>query len=484
MTRASALVWFRRDLRCYDHAALHHALREFEHVYCAFVFDTDILSALPSRADRRVEFIHASLVELDHALDALAKAQGGSGAGLITRHGRATDCIPRLARELGVTLVLVNRDYEPAAVARDGEVARQLERDGIRFVDFKDQVIFDGDEILTRSGTPFSVFTPYRNAWLHSFQASPASPYAVAEFGGHLAAKPPGEVVMSLADIGFSPTDPVQRQLAPGMSGGNRLFDDFRKRIDEYKQARDFPARKGVSCLSTHLRFGTVSIRKLATFAWNHGGEGASTWLSELIWREFYQMILARRPDVVNHCFRPECDAIVWDDRPDLFAAWCEARTGYPLVDAAMRQLNLTGYMHNRLRMVVASFLTKDLGIDWRLGERHFADHLNDYDLAANNGGWQWAASTGCDAQPWFRIFNPVTQSERFDPAGQFIRRHVPELARVPDRFVHAPWKLDSAAQQAAACRIGIDYPAPVVDHPVARQRTLDRFGRLHSGKA
>jgi len=254
------------------------------------------------------------------------------------------------------------------------------------------------------------------------------------------------------------------------------LFEDFRGRVGAYKEARDYPARKGVSYLSPHLRFGTLSIRNLVVFAWADGSGGAQTWLSELIWREFYQMILWHHPRVVSESFRPEYDRIVWDDAPELFAAWCEGRTGYPLVDAAMRQINATGYMHNRLRMIAASFLTKDLGIDWRRGERYFAEHLIDYDLASNNGGWQWAASTGCDAQPYFRIFNPVTQSERFDPQGAFIRRYVPELEHVPLKYIHAPWKMGAADQTAAHVRIGRDYPAPAVDHARARERTLARF--------
>ena len=260
------------------------------------------------------------------------------------------------------------------------------------------------------------------------------------------------------------------------MSGARALFADFTRRIDDYRGTRDFPAVEGVSRLSAHLRFGTISVRELAAFASAHGGAGAETWLGELIWRDFYQMILWHHPHVVDACFKPSCDRIEWDEAPERFAAWCEGRTGYPIVDAAMRQLNSTGYMHNRLRMIAASFLTKDLGIDWRRGERYFADRLTDYDLAANNGGWQWAASTGCDAQPWFRIFNPVTQSERFDPEGVFIRRYLPELAAVPRRFVHAPWRMGTADQAAAGCRIGHDYPPPVVDHAAARVRTLARF--------
>jgi deoxyribodipyrimidine photo-lyase len=228
-----------------------------------------------------------------------------------------------------------------------------------------------------------------------------------------------------------------------------------------------------------HLRFGTVSIRELVNLARAAGSEGAATWLSELVWRDFYFMILWHFPHVVERPFKAAYGGLKWDQREDLFAAWCHARTGYPLVDAAMRQLNQTGYMHNRLRMVTASFLTKDLGIDYRLGERYFAAHLNDFDLAANNGGWQWAASTGCDAQPYFRIFNPVSQSERFDADGTFIRKYVPELARVPAEFIHAPWTMDADMQRAACCVVGRDYPAPIVDHALARKRTLERYGKV-----
>ncbi|AWI81897.1 deoxyribodipyrimidine photolyase [Parazoarcus communis] len=478
----AALVWFRRDLRHFDHAALHHALRHADKVYCVFVFDRDILDALLSREDRRVGFIHHAVTELDAALDALARAAGGRGAGLIVRHGRAVEEIPRLARALGVDQVCVNRDYEPAAITRDSKVAEELAAAGISFVDFKDQVIFERDEVLTQGRTPFSVFTPYRNAWMKKLDDFFVRAYPVEKHAGALAPKPAGELVPALDEIGFGPGNLAELRMPLGVTGGRTLFEEFKGRIDRYKRTRDFPAVKGVSYLSTHLRFGTVSIRELVAYAWQHGGEGAETWLSELVWRDFYHMILWHHPRVVETTFKPEYVRVQWDDVPELFAAWCEARTGYPLVDAAMRQLNQTGYMHNRLRMIVASFLTKDLGVDWRLGERYFADHLIDFDLAANNGGWQWAASTGCDAQPYFRIFNPVTQSEKFDPEGRFIRRYLPELERVPNKFVHAPWTMGGIDQTAAGTRIGVDYPAPVVDHASARARTLSRFGVVKAG--
>lgn len=472
----SALVWFRRDLRCFDHAALSHALQHYDRVHCCFVFDTRILDALPGREDRRVEFIWRSLLELDQALDQLSRAAGGAGAGMLVRHGAADELLPQLAQALQVEAVLTNRDYEPEAMARDARVRTALAESDIAFHDCKDIVIFERDEVLTQAGQAFSVFSPYRNAWLKRFGPADTASFPVADHAAALAPKPADETLPSLSDIGFAESGLTALKLPVGMSGGKLLFDDFCKRIDRYKQARDYPAVRGVSYLSTHLRFGTVSIRELARYAADRGGEGAQGWLAELIWRDFYHMILWHHPRVVTDNFKPDFDRVRWDEAPELFAAWCEGRTGYPLVDAAMRQLNTTGFMHNRLRMVSASFLTKDLGVDWRLGERYFADRLNDYDLAANNGGWQWAASTGCDAQPWFRIFNPVTQSERFDPDGRFIRRYLPELERVPAKFIHAPWKMGGIDQQVAGVRIGHDYPAPIVDHAQAREKTLARF--------
>ncbi|MBC9073485.1 deoxyribodipyrimidine photo-lyase [Thauera sp. CAU 1555] len=473
----TALVWFRRDLRSFDNAALSQALAQFDRVHCAFVFDTEILDALPARRDRRVEFIWHAVAELDRALAELGAGAGVPGAGLIVAHGRADREIPALARELGVQAVLTNRDYEPEALARDARVMQALARDGIAFRAFKDQVVFESDEVLTREGRPFSVFTPYRNAWRRQLDPARLQPFPVASNAARLAPRPlQRDNMPALAALGFEPTDLAALRLPTGMSGGRALVDDFMGRIGRYREARDYPALKGVSYLSTHLRFGTVSVRELFARALAEGSEGAQCWVDELIWREFYQMILWHHPRVVSASFRPEYDRVRWEDDPAGFEAWQEGRTGYPIVDAGMRQLRQSGYMHNRLRMVAASFLTKDLGIDWRLGERHFAALLNDYDLAANNGGWQWAASTGCDAQPYFRIFNPVTQSERFDPKGGFIRRYVPELARVPERYIHAPWKMSAADQAAAGVRIGRDYPAPLVDHGEARQRTLARY--------
>ncbi len=467
-----ALVWLRRDLRLTDHAALYQALRRHHRVYVAFVFDRDILDPLP-RQDRRVEFIRESLAELDVALR-------DAGGALIVRHDRPRIAIPALVRELGVAAVYANRDYEPTAALRDSDVAQTLRLQGVEFHSFKDQAIFDTDDVLTQAGKPFTVFTPYKNAWFKKASLSDTDffirPYPVARYFGHLAMPPVATSVPALSELGFERTDLAQIGVVPGMSGGQARLEDFCTRIDRYKATRDFPAAKGVSYLSVHLRFGTISIRELAGRAWRDGSEGALAWLNELIWRDFYFAILHHFPHVIGHAFKPALDAVPWDSNATWHEAWCTGRTGYPLVDAAQRQLLKTGWMHNRLRMVSAAFYTKDLGLDWRKGEDWFARWLLDFDLSANNGGWQWSASTGCDAQPWFRIFNPITQSERFDPQGKFIRRYVPELANVPDKYIHAPWTMPAAVQTECGVLIGLDYPAPIVDHAEARQRTLARF--------
>lgn len=492
----SALVWFRRDLRCTDHAALFHALKNARRVWCAFVFDTDILDALP-RQDRRVAFIQGSLVELDaalaelgqsHALAALASsASSGATAGLIVRHGAARGEIPRLAAELGVQAVYANHDDEPAALARDAQVRGHLSNLGVALFTSKDHVVFERNEVLTGNDTPYGVFTPYKNAWLKKVDPFYLKPYPIAPFAAKLAPIPAkvqaiGQPrVPSLQALGFEDVEALK--VPPGMRGAESLLSDFLERMDRYDDTRNFPSVKGPSYLSTHLRFGTVSIRHLAGLAWERaqaGSTGAQTWLSELIWRDFYHQILFHHPHVVGHAYKSAYDLIKWAHgaKADAhFQAWCEGRTGYPLVDAAMRQLNQTGYMHNRLRMVTASFLIKDLGIDWRRGEAYFAEKLLDFDLAANNGGWQWAASSGCDAQPYFRIFNPISQSEKFDAQGKFIRRYVPELASLPDKALHAPW-LARPADLASAddVVIGRDYPHPIVQHDEARTDTLTRY--------
>jgi deoxyribodipyrimidine photo-lyase len=473
-------MWFRRDLRAFDNAALFHALKSCKQVHCVFVFDKAILDSLP-RADRRVEFIRESLVALDAELHAVA---GQAGAGLIVRHAVAASEVPRLAHELGVQEVFANHDDEPDALARDAQVRGGLANFGIGFQTFKDHVIFERSEVLTQMGKPYGVFTPYKNAWLQKVNDYYLKSYPVGKYIKALAARPKAYQVPvpTLADIGFEPTNLSNLHVPTGSPGGLALFEDFFDRMDKYDETRNFPAIKGPSYLGVHLRFGTVSIRQLASTAYKRmlvGSAGAEVWLSELVWRDFYHQILHHHPRVVTGAFKPEYNDIKWDHHKhakELFAAWCEGRTGYPLVDAAMAQINQTGYMHNRLRMVVASFLTKDLGIDWRWGERYFAEHLNDFDLAANNGGWQWASSSGCDAQPYFRIFNPTNQSEKFDPEGKFIRRYVPALAKLSNKAIHAPWLAKPLELEEAGLVLGRDYPRPIVDHAEARAHTLERY--------
>jgi deoxyribodipyrimidine photo-lyase len=480
----SALVWFRRDLRVQDQAALYHALKNARKVWCAFVFDRPILDPLP-RVDRRVEFIHGSLEALDAELRAL-----NPEARLIVRHADAVHEIPRLADQLHVQAVYANHDDEPAALARDNQVRGALAGIGIALHTSKDHVVFERSELLTGSGKPYSVFTPYKNAWLKKLDRFYLSAYPVERYADALAALPEDLAdggVPPLSAIGFEPTHLHELKLGVGAAGAEALLEDFLPRMPAYDKARDFPAVRGPSYLSMHLRFGTVSVRRLAREAMagspaaepRPASAGAATWLSELVWRDFYHQVLHHHPQVVASSFKPAYDAIKWEHgkrAEALFAAWCGGRTGYPLVDAAMAQINQTGYMHNRLRMVVASFMVKDLGLDWRWGERYFALHLNDYDLAANNGGWQWAASTGCDAQPYFRIFNPVSQSRRFDPSGKFIRRYLPQLARLSDQAIHAPWL--ARPLELAEARVVLDdtYPLPLVVHDEARDLTLERY--------
>jgi len=474
----SGLMWFRRDLRTTDNATLALALRSCRRVTCVFVFDREILDALP-RCDRRVEFIRESLVELDASLQQLS---GNAQARLFVRCGFARDEIVQLAQQLGVNAVFAGRDDEPQALQRDQYVAAALNAVGIAFETCKDHCVFERREVLTQSGTVYGVFTPYKNSWLAKLTPAHIRPCTLDGLTDRLASSPLAQGVPTLQAIGFEPSNLAQLKIPTGMHGAQVLLDDFLQRIDSYDATRDFPAVKGPSYLGVHLRFGTVSVRHLVALAWQRqtqGSAGAAVWLGELIWREFYMAIMANFPHVTERAFKPEYDAIEWDSGPEaeaLFAAWCQGQTGYPLVDAAMAQINQSGYMHNRLRMVVGSFLVKDLGLDWRWGERYFARHLNDFELASNNGGWQWVASSGCDAQPYFRIFNPVSQSEKFDPEGKFIRRYLPQLAGLSNKSIHAPWTAKPLELQAAGVELGRNYPHPVVLHERARARTLLRY--------
>jgi deoxyribodipyrimidine photo-lyase len=479
----TGLMWFRRDLRVQDNAALHHALKSCRRVFCIFIFDRDILAPLP-RADRRVEFIRESLVDLDRQLQQITPEDGHAQGGLLVRHDHAVNALPAMAARLSVDAVFYNHDDEPQSLARDARVRAALQSAGVALHSFKDHVIFERSEVLTLAGKPYTVFTPYKNAWLKKVDAFYLQPYPVAPYATALAAPPPSEAagVPTLASLGFEASNLSALKIPTGCAGGTALFDDFVGRMAHYKDTRDFPAVKGPSYLGVHLRFGTVSIRQMAATALEaqkSGSEGAATWLSELIWRDFYAQILSNFPHAASSAFKPDYDAIVWEQGAQAeahFQAWCAGQTGYPLVDAAMAQINQTGYMHNRLRMVTASFLVKDLGIDWRWGERYFAEKLNDFDLSANNGGWQWAASTGCDAQPYFRIFNPVSQSEKFDAEGKFIRKYLPVLQKLPTSVLHSPWLAKPADLIAAGLELGKNYPKPIVQHDEARARTLERY--------
>ena len=476
----------RRDLRLHDHHALSEALRQSDQVQIAFVFDRDILDNLTDKTDLRLAFIWESLREIQAKL----AAEGGR---LWVCHGRAGEAIPEMAAALGAEAVFTNEDYEPLAKLRDSIVEAALQAKGIEFHRHKDQVIFEKSEVLTALGSPFSVFTPYKNAWLKRLDPRHYEEHAVCLTGqlhpGNSTASSTGSRASNdsfhlpeLHELGFQKIDLSALNIRPTSAGGQALLEDFASRIGRYADTRNFPAVKGPSYLSVHLRFGTVSIRQALRLALRvrdtlkDESLGANTWLSELIWRDFYFQILHHHPRVVKQAFKPAYDRIVWSQDTAHFKAFCEAKTGYPLVDAAMTQLNESGYMHNRLRMVVASFLTKDLGLDWRWGEAYFARKLIDFDLAANNGGWQWAASSGCDAQPYFRIFNPITQSEKFDAKGKFIRRYLPQLKGLSDHAIHAPWLCPPLELSASGITLGEDYPWPIVDHASARLSTLARY--------
>lgn len=462
----NVICWLRRDLRLTDHSALSEATRRARHVTVVFVFDTNILSALPDRDDRRVTFIAASLAELDAALRS-------EGSALVLAHGDPVTEIVRLAHETKSQAVFANEDYESYGKSRDHAVANALEARGISFFKRTDHVIFPGGAFTNQSGKPFRVFTPYKNAWLKRL-----SPADYEERNPALERLMPLSSLESLlrpldlAAIGFKEND---LWLEPGEQAGLARLQAFTHRLARYDEDRNTPSIEGTSGLSVHLRFGTVSIRACVRAAKQKRSHGAAVWLGELIWRDFFHMILDRFPHTEHAAFREEYQGLSWPGREEDFVRWCQGETGFPLVDAAMRHLKATGWMHNRLRMIVASFLVKDLLCDWRWGERYFARSLLDYDLAPNNGGWQWCASTGCDAQPYFRIFNPITQSRRFDAEGRYIRTHLPALAALSDKAIHEP---AAHPKELARCGIilGKDYPEPVIDHDEQRFKVLALF--------
>lgn len=481
----ATLMWFRRDLRLHDNTAFHHALQAAKEDggSCApfFCFDREILDLLQDKNDRRVEFIHQSLQEMDAALREL-------GSGLVVRYGKANEVLPALLAELakkGLKAVYTNHDYEPQRVARDNAVRAAGVPLGVDFHSFKDHVVFEKNEVLTQGGTPQRVYTPYKKAWYKHLESEPTALRAMKTTELYSAQLTPSKSLpksdpwAKLEDIGFAKTD---LRIPGGTSQAKTQFAAFLKHIDHYGKNRDFPYIDGGSHLSVHLRFGTVSARELFTTALKRKTDGAQKWADELVWREFYNQILHHFPRSQNHAFQTQFENVAWDDEKKdsvakkRFLAWCDGETGYPIVDAAMRELNTTGYMHNRCRMIVASFLTKDLHIHWKTGERYFAQKLLDYDMSQNLGGWQWAASTGADGQPYFRIFNPVSQGERWDSEGTYVRTYCPELAKLPNDLIHKPWEADLFAQQQGGCTIGKNYPARIVDHDIERVEALNRF--------
>lgn len=419
------VFWFRRDLRLADNAGLYHALKQGKPVLPVFIFDTTILGQLEDRSDARVTFIHRTLENLHAQLQAM-------GSSLLVLQGAPAEVWKTISSRYPVEAVYTNHDYEPYARRRDKEIGTLLLEKGISFHTCKDQVIFEKDEVLKDDGKPYTVFTPYSRKWRAKLNPFYAQSYPTEKYAAHFQRTEQFDFP-SLKQIGFNETSiPFPETVfTPAL-------------LTKYKEQRDFPAIAGTSRLGLHLRFGTVSVRALLREALPH----SDTWVSELIWREFFMMILWHFPKVVNQSFKPDYDRVQWRNNETEFAHWCAGTTGYPIVDAGMRELNATGFMHNRVRMITASFLIKHLLIDWRWGEAYFAEKLLDFDLSANNGNWQWASSGGCDAAPYFRIFNPSEQQRKFDPENKYIRHWVPEFG--------------TAA-----------YPQPIVDHKMARERCL-----------
>lgn len=453
-----ALCWVRRDLRLHDHAPLAEATAMAVAVAVVFVFDRNILDALEDRDDRRLTFIHRALEEMDAELRR-------RGSLLLVRIGRPEEEIPKLAKALKADAVFAGRDYDPYAVGRDAEIGRALTLELS-----KDVVIFEAGELLTAEGKPYRAYAPYRNAWNKSFDPKRDAPERRPDLKALLPAE---ELVRherpwNYRDIGFEETE---LWLEAGEKAGRERMHAFAKTLPNYGEVRNEPARHGTSELSVHFRFGTISVREAARLAVAHGGE---KWLSELVWRDFFQDVLAHFPEVTREAFKPQFRNVRYPGRPEHLEAWKAGRTGYPIVDAAMRAFNATGFMHNRMRLVTSTFLCKDLLLDWREGEAYFARYLLDFELANNNGNWQWSASTGTDAQPYFRIFNPTTQGQRYDPEGAYVREWVPELAALPDRWIHEPAKAPRKVLQEAGVVLGETYPFPIVDHAVQRAKAKE----------
>ncbi|AXI02518.1 cryptochrome/photolyase family protein [Aquirhabdus parva] len=468
-----ALFWFRRDLRLEDNCALYHCLKENDQVIPIFIFDQEILSGLPKQ-DKRVEFIW-------YCVQNIKKQLNEQGSDLVVNYGTALDVV-ELAKRFNVNAVYCNEDYEPSSINRDDNIKSALGQLKIAFYSYKDTVIFAKKEILTQQDEPYHVYTHYKNAWRKRLESADYLSYPSLKLLGNFERLDPAPM-RALDHFGFVEAGIADAKISKATRHAEFLFEQFKAhKILLYKNDREFPSLNGTSFLSVHLRFGTISIRKivrdvvrLSQALTGDQKESCEVWLNELIWRDFYFQILFNYPHVVTLPFKKQYIDFPWGDNPAGFEAWCNGQTGYPLVDAAMMQLNTLGFMHNRLRMVTASFLIKLMLIDYRLGERYFALKLLDFDLSANNGGWQWSASTGCDAQPFFRIFNPMTQSQKFDPMGIFIKKYLPVFADVPAKFLHAPWQYQAELLHYGI-ELGRDYPLPIVDYVHARKHALAVF--------
>ena len=449
-----SLFWFRRDLRLEDNAGLYHALKGLATdsntypVLPIFIFDREILDDLEDKKDARVEFIHQAVSDLKKRLEAM-------GSTLLIRFGKPQEIWPQLLQEFNIAAVYTNRDFEPYALERDQAVHQLLSANNIPFHTFKDHVIFEKDEVLKGDGTPYTVFTPYSRRWLEKLQTQwrnmPGDDGEPQRISFYLTSYPTEKYFSNFLKINPSTLNPSTPQLSDlGFEPAGIEFPPTsvaRSIIRNYDQTRDIPSLAGTSRLGVHFRFGTISIREKA----RHAQRLNATYLNELIWRDFYSQILGNFPHVVGNPFRPQYDRVEWRDAPEDFEKWKNGLTGYPIVDAGMRELNVTGYMHNRVRMIVASFFSKHLLLNWRLGEAYFAQKLLDFDLASNSGGWQWAAGCGTDAAPYFRIFNPSEQTKKFDPEHKYIRRWVPEFGTAR-------------------------YPKPMVEHTFARERCLATY--------
>lgn len=470
--QSPVICWLRRDLRLEDHTALYYALQTGRPVQLIFVFDEKILAPLRKHAsqDKRLTFIIQALTEIEHKLKK-------AGASLKILHGDPTNLVPAYAQEIGASAVYLCRDYEPYACERDQAVKKRLESDGIKYHDYKDHVMMEASQVLKDDGSIYKVFTPYKRKWLETFLAQGKE---LSEFKcslKNLRAFTQSENTIEFdwhQALGFTPDAPI---LTGTRSEALKRLDYFRKHIlATYHETRDFPDIDGTSMLSPYIRHGLLSVRELVATITSLSVAGEECWLSELIWREFYQMLLSSTPSLASKAFRPNYDTIKWRGGEREFNAWCAGQTGFPIVDAAMRCLNQTGLMPNRLRMVTASFLCKTLLVDWRWGEQYFARKLLDFDLAANNGGWQWCSSSGADAQPYFRIFNPYAQSEKFDQEGEFIKRWCPELALVGGKAIHRPDQMNPLEEEMAGCHLGREYPLPIVDYAKKRQEALEMY--------